>query len=341
MLMDMLGILIGFVAVILLLSLIVTAVVQVIESIVHVRARNLKRGLAWLFERHLAEEPGAADRNPTELADRLIDRTGKRSAPFNVLGRTVNQPVTWIEPDDLVHDLDSEGIRLDDTQAATIKREFERIGDSLSKRFTQEMRVITTLVALVVAFLFQVSAPGLLRSLSVDPGIRAAMIATGEQLGGEVGDRLQQSIAYENVSDAALRQLQERHPALADQIEEAAGIGDSEGEIVAELRLILCEEVPDSCNAVVDEYEAILDGLHTKALTRARATAEEATAMLAQVNVVPWPWGLGFYRDMRNVGGVVVTIILLSMGAPFWFEVLRNLLKFRDVLQPKNEEKKP
>jgi hypothetical protein len=33
-----------------------------------------------------------------------------------------------------------------------------------------------------------------------------------------------------------------------------------------------------------------------------------------------------------NVIGVLVTAILLSFGAPFWFERLKNVVKFKDAL---------
>jgi hypothetical protein len=240
--------------------------------------------------------------------------------------------MTWIEPPDLIADLEAVAAPVD---APRVAQDFERVGGQLSKRFAQEMRVVTAIVAFLVAFAFQVSAPTLLRDLSTNPELRARAVNVGEQLEGEAGARIRESLRYENLSDAALETLQGRHPDLTRQIEEAAGVGSDRDEIVAELRTILCEDVPAQCESVVREYEEILDDMHERALADAGAALETTSGMLAQVNVVPWPVGWEFYRDVRNCAGVLVTVVLMSLGAPFWFEMLRNLLKLRDVLQPK------
>ena len=49
MLSDILGIMIAFVSIILLLSILVTAVVQFVQAGLQLRARNLRKGLADLF----------------------------------------------------------------------------------------------------------------------------------------------------------------------------------------------------------------------------------------------------------------------------------------------------
>lgn len=39
-----------------------------------------------------------------------------------------------------------------------------------------------------------------------------------------------------------------------------------------------------------------------------------------------------------NIGGILLSLALLSLGAPFWFKVLSNLLKLRSVLAQKDDE---
>jgi hypothetical protein len=49
-------------------------------------------------------------------------------------------------------------------------------------------------------------------------------------------------------------------------------------------------------------------------------------------------WIRGF--DGRSLGGILMTSLLLSLGAPFWYGMLRNLLQLRSVLAAKDDEQR-
>lgn len=78
----------------------------------------------------------------------------------------------------------------------------------------------------------------------------------------------------------------------------------------------------------------------TKSLTRLGSTAT------ADDHLNVWGAGWAFYyspvRGLRlaNVLGALVTAALLSLGAPFWFNMLKSLSNLRDALNPKKEEEK-
>jgi hypothetical protein len=38
--------------------------------------------------------------------------------------------------------------------------------------------------------------------------------------------------------------------------------------------------------------------------------------------------------------GLILSVILLSLGAPFWYDVLKDLLKFRPALAQKEEQQR-
>ena len=65
------------------------------------------------------------------------------------------------------------------------------------------------------------------------------------------------------------------------------------------------------------------------------------TSRLAKFDVKPWKHGWAFYQNSSNLFGILITAILLSFGAPFWFEWLGRLLKLRDVLSPGDKVKEP
>ena len=62
----------------------------------------------------------------------------------------------------------------------------------------------------------------------------------------------------------------------------------------------------------------------------------------ALLNIKPWAKP-DFYLNKdgyqwNNVVGVLVTILLLSLGAPFWFNTLKSVVSFKDSLAPKQTE---
>ncbi len=79
---------------------------------------------------------------------------------------------------------------------------------------------------------------------------------------------------------------------------------------------------------------------------RREAEARESLALLGSPTisllprtVQPGPWGLpGVYLpDVDQVPGVLLSWVLLTLGAPFWFDALKNLLKLRSLLAKKDD----
>lgn len=61
-------------------------------------------------------------------------------------------------------------------------------------------------------------------------------------------------------------------------------------------------------------------------------------ALLAQADLFPVPAGIGAWRNQwqwGNFPGVALSVLLLSLGAPFWFEVLKNMLRLKSVIAGK------
>ena len=139
------------------------------------------------------------------------------------------------------------------------------------------------------------------------------------------------------ISEAALSELQRQHPETAELIEQAAGIGDSRGHIIDELDLILREEGYINRTMLVEEYARLLDQEHQRNMVASASQFNKTTGDLALLNIDPWQGGWGFYADWRNALGVFITTILISLGAPFWYDLLRtsvNLL--RNVREKQN-----
>jgi hypothetical protein len=322
-LLDMLGVLIGFSGIMLILSLLATALTQAIVHMLSLRAKNLQVGLAELLDSVQTAKSGEELARDVLNSNSLIK--GSR------IGKT-----SWILKEEFKMLLKDHGAFSEDS----IKKAmgwFSRMERGLSQRFRGRVRRITLVCALIIAAVFQVSTPDLLKRLSTDKEyrVRAAMIA--EEIGGyETG--YPETIKYEDVSWLALEELQRNHPDLRETLEEVSGIGSTMDDILDEFLLVL-EDHPQR-EAMTYEYRSTLERLHQKKYEEAIGRATEYMGKLALLDITPLSRGVGYYRDVSNVLGILATAVFVGLGAPFWFNTLRNLMSLRDSLAPDKAEDK-
>ena len=69
-----------------------------------------------------------------------------------------------------------------------------------------------------------------------------------------------------------------------------------------------------------------------------RADQVKAQIESTQLQLVPQPWRLSAFESVRSVLGLILTMFLLGLGAPFWFNVLRNLVGLRHTVDQKADE---
>jgi hypothetical protein len=74
------------------------------------------------------------------------------------------------------------------------------------------------------------------------------------------------------------------------------------------------------------------------------AKAQEYRAFLAEYGVIklpsagPWEW----WESLKNANymGLLITALLLSLGAPFWYSALSGLLQLRSALAVKDDSQR-
>ena len=343
-LLDTLGVVIAFATVMLMLSLVVTALVQGVGHLLGLRAGNLEKGVKLTLENVLGQpEPEAKAvaqsvvRRPQILETTTATPPAEGAAPPapGLLVKSRTPPLTWIEPEHLPQLVQtSGGPALSPEQQGQVIDVFQRLDPYLRGRFAYHIRLCSIAVSMVVAFAFQVSAPDLLSELSTNVALRDALVAQAEGALAQAETILANQPRHEDVAEQALDVLRQRHTDLATPLEEVSGLGDTKQLLVDEMRTVL-SEVDGDHEAVVQEYSGLLDRFHKEALSASLETAAEVSHSLGRMNVRYWPHGWGFYRDVGNWVGVIMTGILLTLGAPFWYELLGNMLKLKDILSQK------
>jgi hypothetical protein len=342
--------LIGFIGVMLVLSLAVTALVQLVQNLMMLRANNLRVGLQALLEKLFLEQTApvteeekartgdAAKTKASYYRDKVL-----KLAPFvpekesSILTKFFSPTTTWVKKDELEEHLQTAGLKMTDAQRDRLSLLFERMEDYLRKRFIMNVRMITIACAFVVAGYFQLSTPELLNRLSTDDEYRARAVAATEEVYTEAPALIAQSTNYQNVSEKALDQLASKHPEHVALFERASGKGNSKGEIIAELRSALATLPPESQARLLKEYDTLLTDLQKQAVADAGERFGAMTDRLGKFDIIPWPRGWSFYTkpNSKEIIGVLITVFFLTFGAPFWYERLRELIQLKDALKPK------
>lgn len=322
---ETLGIFIGFSGIMLTLSLLVTSLTQAFVYFFNIRARNLRVGLGRLLELAPEVESGR------DLADEILNAN-------SVMKGKKAGGTSWILEKELKMLL-SEHEEFDNISMDKILPWFERMEKGLQQSFRAKTRWISLICALFVALIFQVSAPDTLQRLSTDPEYRIQAVKSAEELVNKYETDYQELMRYEDISSQALERLQQNHPDLQETLEEVSGVGDARQDILDELSLVL-EDHPER-ESMVLEYEMILEELHRKGYEQAVEWAQMAADELASFDITPWTKGFAYYGDISNILGVLMTAVLIGLGAPFWFNTLKGLMSFRDALQPEKKKAVP
>ena len=374
---DILGILVGFISIILLLSLVVTALVQATQATIRLRARNLRAGLSTLIENLFEVSHEDAKQYSYEVLNTDdLATLNKRENPTLFRWKLVGPAVSYIATEDLPKALekvirvpekgnetemsnDTEGTNRNNLSIDPEKNNkkdlleeskvfFDKMWKQLDKRFLLYIRLITIVWAIVIAAYFQVSSTELLKTLSINDNLRNSIAAETEIISKEAKESIDKIGQYNNISEKALNMLAKEYPGISGNLEEASGEGNSKAELLDELDLVLADTNQDT-GAIRKRYEEILDNLIETQNKEMLDKANSAIDILSKFNINGWGKGNSYYykeNDIQwnNIVGVLITAALITFGAPFWFERLKEVLKLKDVLskgiKPEEDDKK-
>jgi hypothetical protein len=342
---DIIGILIGFISIILFLSLIVTSLVQATTSSIRLRARNLKKGLTSLIN-NVFDKPIIESKNYAlkVLNAKNVAVIGHREDPTKLGWKLLGPVISYIKKEELPEALKNAGLELNGQIVTKTFETFDRMWNQLDKRFLLFVRLITLGWAVAVAVYFQVSAPELLKRLSVDDNLRASITAEAQNIVSNVKKSLEKIGNYQNISQKALIVIENEYPNLKEKLEDVSGNGSSKESLLNELELVLADE--GNIDDILQRYDEILENLYKEKKAAALDQAYTTMDVLSKFNITAWSKGGDFYiknGDLKfnNIIGVLITAALLSFGAPFWFDRLQDVLKLRDMLSKgiKQEDK--
>ena len=215
---------------------------------------------------------------------------------------------------------------------AKINGWFDQSMDRTSQRFTASTRVVTFVAAFLVAFVLQVDTPALVNRLAADPELVAALVEQAKSLPPP-----DSNTAGSNTSTASPGDAKATGPnagavdaPAAEPVTPPSTVSPDEPSAPASPG-----QTPSEGSA--DAPKATADASKETAAAAARAWSRQ-TLDIAGVVSLPSSfadWQAGY--TMSSTLGMLITALLLSLGAPFWYSALGKLLQLRSVLAAKDD----
>lgn len=333
---DILGIFLAFIGQILLLSILVTTLVQITSAAFSIRQRNFRA----VFRKVLTSLRTVNTEDPSANALKLeeSEKFYSPSTSSNLLDKLVTpNGISWLSAQGLKRFLSNNPVDFTEAQKNAISEKFEEIELFMSKRFTAIMRYLSVFFAIVIALLFQANAMEMLNKLALDETYRERII---KEVESEAFNRLYtvSKDNWEGALNAAIRDYGMAHKSMIGYIEQI----DKKVSTIAQARTdylrILQGEGVSEPNKKADVFASILTKTASLYLSERvdhyDHTMRQATKLHLEIWSDPDYFNVDAATLFKRLFGLFFTIILLSLGAPFWFKILQNIVALRDVLSP-------
>ena len=342
-------VLIGVTVVLLALSMAVTVITQCLTTVVNSRGRHLRRGIADLLQQL---DPSLTPALSKVIATRLLVHplvSGSRTP----LGAASAATGVWSQLTGLLRRL-AGGPRLGNV---VHREEFTKLLLHLADDEGLRTADATAAAALRTAL----ASNGIQQPDAVLKAIRAAALRL-ERSNPELSHVARQNLAIlqeaesdlvakiHNWFDQSMDRTSQRFTASTRAITFAGALVVAFGLQVDTLSLVNRLAADDVLRqAFVERAVAMEQSRPAQAAADAGAVppsgtdagearlAAEYRAFLAENGVIVRPAAFTLAGVRDNLLGLLVTALLLSLGAPFWYGALRNLLQLRSVIAARDD----
>ena len=308
----------AFVVLLLLLSLVVTALVQAAIALLDLRGGNLKSAIVTILRQ------GGVDQKDVEaIADRIVKYPALKGA---------FRRAKAVRKEELL--LVLKALQVTDASVQQgVESWFQPVMDRSSDWFVAKSRFFTVGFSLALALGLGVDAIATYGRLLRDPGLRANLIASADA----VTRQAEQMLEGEPVRLAAAQVAasEDGAEALREVPSELVSCRQVDGWLASK-RPALPADAREKFENVRERFKSACEEQSQKLLT---GTAANLTGLNEQLQAggIDLCWARTKLTEVkgRQIIGMLLTGILLSLGAPFWFNVLRQMATLRPVVAQK------
>lgn len=230
----------------------------------------------------------------------------------------------------------TDDIATTDATLVNLEKWFNSAQDRAKQWFAMHTRLITITASVLVAFVLQLDAPELLHRLSTDADVRSKLVAQAETVQKQTDTVLRDtSAATQSAHQETIAKLKEIYPEIGDKLDQRPETADMDA-IGAWLDRQLGDN-PEKEDIVDSYYENLKAAVADKTApleNRLKEIDDEFKKTGLELFPDPYPsisdgqWSW----PMPHLLGILATAALLSLGAPFWFNILNSLTNLRPLL---------
>jgi hypothetical protein len=237
---------------------------------------------------------------------------------------------------------------------AGVEKWFDTVMDRASDIFTRWTRTITVVISVLLVVVLHIDAGAILGQLSSSPEIRAGLNKISDSALSQADEVTRRG----NRGSAAVEQfLKDRRIAIPDAARSAAPPLATCAEAAVWLVQVASEALPKEMTAarLRDDFGAYC---RSKTLGDLEGSEREISAIRAQLaqtelRLVPAGafgaagdsygdrlrvWSSRYTSAPRHLLGTLGMVILLSLGAPFWYNALKQLSNLKPTITQKVEK---
>ena len=220
---------------------------------------------------------------------------------------------------------------------AKINGRFDQIIDRVAARFTSSTQLVTFALALTVAFAIQLDAIGLVNRLSTDTQLRQNLILAGNNI---PQGQTPAGVSSQTSSGAGAVSPGGNQNAGADSSQKkssAPALSAPPNNSVPK------DTKPDSKDAAASATQpGSGNGVATQPPSPTTPAPIVPDRVVSDVDAILGSTGLISAPDwnnftLRKVLGILLSAVLLSLGAPFWYETLKTGLHLRAAIADKDD----
>ena len=215
---------------------------------------------------------------------------------------------------------------------------FDRMSDRMSERFTLRSRWITVISSFAIAFGMQLDSISLMQNIYGNAELRAKLTASVDVL----LNKSEQILGQRSTFDVAMDSVRIKTKKL-DIPPAPSFINRTSAEAwLAQVKVRSADSTAVK-ETLISTYDTAL-----AAVTKARLgmMGQEALALRDQLDEMgikllskDYGWNVAKWGS-KKIFGILITVALLSLGAPFWFNALRNLANLRTKIMQSEESER-
>jgi hypothetical protein len=314
-----------------------------------IRSNELYEILQDIAFRDAAQQRAASATSPSITAN-AVGASAATSKPAILVPKSIqegaqklldrlNTPVTIVNPP-LAESEKDWGVKPGNIEAfRNLDKWFRSAQDRASQWFAMNTRISSVIWAFGAAFFLQLDAFALMNRLSIDSELRARLSAASPALTNQAAQVFADASTFStNTFEPVVKRLDKNFKGLSDLLNQSQPTSAS-SEAVHEWITNKVQGTPlsESGRQIWTAYQK-----EAKQLTKERlelweqqfgAISDEFSKSGFELRLQPnfWEW------KGEKVPGIFVTGILLSLGAPFWFNLLKTLMNLKPLLAQKVE----